>query len=127
MTEQLYSPLSIIASSGLMVSSLTYGDIESPALVMFIRDPLLSAGPVHIVVTSSPSFTNWLSVEVQVSVRGVPAEREPLRLAEIITDDGGRTGEEKRSLNLHQSNHTIMLTLNHDIVTGAAIKIRDTY
>ena len=127
MTEQLYSPLSIIASSGLMVSSLTYGDMESIALVMFIRDPLLSAGPVHIVVTSSPSFTNWLSVVVQVSVRGVPAEREPLRLAEITTDDGGRTGEEKTSLNRQPSQLNTMLTLNHDIVTGVATEIRDTY
>ena len=98
---QLCSPLSTAASNGLIVSSLTYGGVESTALVIFIRDPLLNsimAGPVHIAFTSSPSSTNWLSVVVQVSVRGVPAERELLRLAEIITDGGG-TGEGKPSLN----------------------------
>ena len=96
MTVQLCSPLSAAASSELMVSSLTYGSVESTALVIFIRGLLLSsvmAGPVHTVFTTSPSSTYWLSVVVQVSVRGVPAEREPLRLAEITTDGGG-TGEE---------------------------------
>ena len=101
--------------------------MESTALVMSIRDPLISsvmAGPVHTVFTSSPSSTNWLSVVVQVIVRGVPAEREPLRLAEIITDGGG-TGEDiiqHAAIKL-----TIKLTLNDDNLTEAAIEIRDTY
>ena len=103
--------------------------MESAALVMFIRDPLISsvmAGPVHTVFTSSPSSTYWLSVVVQVSVRGVPAEREPLRLAEIITDGGG-TGEEKSLFNMQPSKLTIKLTLNDDNLTEVAIEIRDTY
>ena len=102
-TVQLCSPLSTAASSGLIVSSLTYGGMESTALVIVIWGPLFStvmAGPVHTVFTPSPSSTNWLNIVVQVSVRGVPAEREPFRLAEIITNGGG-TGKEKQSFNLH--------------------------
>ena len=84
------------------------------------------AGAVHTVFTSSPSFTNWLSVVVQVSVRGVPAEREPLLLAEAITNGEG-TAEEKPSHELAGIKLTTMLTLNSDILTGAATETCDMY
>ena len=90
MTVQLYSPLSSAASSGLIVSSLTYGGAESVALVMVVRSGLaVSAGPAHSVFTTSPSSTYWPSVVVQVSVRGVPAKREPLSLVEFTTEGWG--------------------------------------
>ena len=96
---------------------------------MFIRGQLLSsvmAGPVHTVFTSSPLFTYWLSVVVQVSVRGVPAEREPLLLAETITNGEG-TGEEKPSHELAGIKLITILTLNSDILTGVATETCDMY
>ena len=129
MTVQLYLPLSTAASSGLIMSSLTYGGVEFTALVMFIRGPLLSSvifGPVHTIFTSSPSSTNWLRVVVQVSVRGVPAERVPLRLAESTTNGVG-TEKQKPSFKLQPSKLTIMLTLNDDILNGVSSEIRDIY